>query len=75
VDYTDRPIDLDLIAFGQLEMQTDELSLPHPRWKERSFVKQPLTDLKAWRIWPFMKEHLKELDSTGELTKKELKLC
>ena len=76
LDYSDRPIDLDLIAFGQVEMQTAELTLPHPRWKERSFVMQPLADLKAWRIWPFMKEHLKEqLDPTGELIKKELKLC
>ena len=75
LDYSDRPIDLDLIAFGQVEIQTEQLTLPHPRWKERSFVKQPLADLCAWRIWPFMKEHLKELDPTGELITKELKLC
>ncbi len=32
VDYSNRPIDLDLIAFGQVEIQTEQLTLPHPRW-------------------------------------------
>jgi 2-amino-4-hydroxy-6-hydroxymethyldihydropteridine diphosphokinase len=73
--YSDRPIDLDLIAFGQVEIQTEELTLPHPRWKERSFVKQPLADLGAGHIWTYMKEELNEVHATGELIKKELRLC
>lgn len=73
--YTDRPIDLDLIVFGQVEMQTEELTLPHPRWRERSFVKQPLADIGAGTIWPFMKDELEALLPDDGLMKKELKLC
>lgn len=40
-----RLIDLDLLFLGDLEMRTGELELPHPRWKERLFVLNPLSDL------------------------------
>lgn len=40
-----RTIDLDLIDFGAIRMETDELTLPHPRAAERSFVTEPLREL------------------------------
>lgn len=40
-----RKIDLDLIFFGETTQQSPELTIPHPRWKERDFVKIPLRDL------------------------------
>jgi 2-amino-4-hydroxy-6-hydroxymethyldihydropteridine diphosphokinase len=40
-----RPLDLDLIAFGQLQIQTEELILPHPRAHLRSFVLKPLAEI------------------------------
>ncbi len=42
-----RNIDLDLLAFGDVRMDTPELMLPHPRMGERAFVLVPLRD-----VWP-----------------------
>ncbi|HWX23181.1 MAG TPA: 2-amino-4-hydroxy-6-hydroxymethyldihydropteridine diphosphokinase [Candidatus Binatia bacterium] len=40
-----RPLDLDLIAFGNETRRTKELVLPHPRAHERRFVLQPLGEI------------------------------
>jgi len=40
-----RPLDLDLIAFGDETRATSELILPHPRAHQRRFVLQPLAEI------------------------------
>ncbi len=40
-----RPIDLDLLLYDDLVLQTDVLTLPHPRMHLRAFVLKPLADL------------------------------
>jgi 2-amino-4-hydroxy-6-hydroxymethyldihydropteridine diphosphokinase len=40
-----RPLDLDLIAFGNEIRKSPELILPHPRACERRFVLQPLGEI------------------------------
>ena len=40
-----RTIDIDLIAFGDVRMDTPELTLPHPRAAMRDFVTIPLREL------------------------------
>lgn len=40
-----RTVDIDLITFGSVRMDTTELTLPHPRAHERDFVKIPLRSL------------------------------
>ena len=40
-----RTIDLDLLLYGDLEIQSETLSLPHPRMGEREFVLVPLRDV------------------------------
>lgn len=48
--YIDRAIDIDLIAVGDLVMETPELTLPHPRMHERDFVLRPMAELDPlWR--------------------------
>lgn len=37
----DRTLDLDLIAFGALEIDSEQLQVPHPRAHERDFVLAP----------------------------------
>lgn len=43
--YHDRPIDIDLLRYDDLEIHENELTLPHPRIEEREFVKIPLQEI------------------------------
>ena len=45
--YGPRVIDLDLITYEGVTMNTKELTLPHPRAKERDFVMIPLKELEV----------------------------
>jgi 2-amino-4-hydroxy-6-hydroxymethyldihydropteridine diphosphokinase len=40
-----RTLDLDLLLFGDLVLQTERLTLPHPRMHERAFVLEPLREI------------------------------
>jgi 7,8-dihydro-6-hydroxymethylpterin-pyrophosphokinase len=40
-----RPIDLDLLLLGDVEVRTDRLELPHPETTSRRFVLAPLLEL------------------------------
>jgi 2-amino-4-hydroxy-6-hydroxymethyldihydropteridine diphosphokinase len=40
-----RPLDVDLIAFGRQQFQTESLILPHPRARARRFVLAPLAEI------------------------------
>jgi 2-amino-4-hydroxy-6-hydroxymethyldihydropteridine diphosphokinase len=56
-----RTIDLDLLYFGELEIETAELQLPHPRIADREFVLRPLADITPDLILP------KQTESVGML--------
>ncbi len=43
--YEDRPIDIDLLSYDNLNINTPELTLPHPRMHEREFVMIPLKEI------------------------------
>lgn len=47
-----RPLDLDLIAFGNLIRNAPRLILPHPRAHLRRFVLQPLSEITPALILP-----------------------
>lgn len=40
-----RRIDFDVLVFGRLRLDTEELRVPHPGLAERAFVLRPLSDL------------------------------
>jgi len=40
-----RTIDLDILTYGDKEIEEKDLIIPHPRMNERDFVKIPLKDL------------------------------
>lgn len=40
-----RTIDLDMILYGNVQMQTEGLTLPHPRYRQRRFVLAGLAEL------------------------------
>ena len=43
--YHDRPIDIDLLLYDDLHIQTPTLTLPHPLIAERDFVRLPLQEI------------------------------
>ena len=45
--YSDRTIDIDLLLWDDLRLDTPRLRIPHPRMQERPFVTGPLAELKA----------------------------
>jgi len=56
-----RPLDLDLIAFGNEIRNSAELILPHPRAHERKFVLQPLSEIAPDLILPGQRKTVSEL--------------
>lgn len=43
--HSPRPLDVDLLLLGDLELATDRLTLPHPEVTSRRFVLEPLLEL------------------------------
>lgn len=43
--YHDRIIDIDILLYDDLHMQSEELTLPHPHIGERPFVYEPLNEI------------------------------
>jgi 2-amino-4-hydroxy-6-hydroxymethyldihydropteridine diphosphokinase len=40
-----RPLDVDLLLLGDIELQTERLALPHPQVTSRRFVLEPLLEI------------------------------
>lgn len=63
-----RPIDVDILYFGDERLSAGMLDLPHPRLTSRRFVLQPLADIQPDFILPgdhvTIAEHLRHLDSS-----------
>lgn len=43
--YSDRPIDIDILLYDDLHIDTPELTIPHPLMWERDFVMIPLKEI------------------------------
>jgi 2-amino-4-hydroxy-6-hydroxymethyldihydropteridine diphosphokinase len=56
-----RPLDLDLVAFGNETRNTERLVLPHPRAHLRRFVMQPLNEIAPHLILPSQTKTVEEL--------------
>lgn len=60
-EYHDRPIDIDLLALDDMVVQTERLTLPHPRLTGRRFVLCPLCDVAPDAIHPISGRTYREL--------------
>jgi 2-amino-4-hydroxy-6-hydroxymethyldihydropteridine diphosphokinase len=56
-----RTIDLDLLYFGDREIDNEGLRLPHPRMHLRRFVLAPLADIQPELILPGQSKTVREL--------------
>jgi 2-amino-4-hydroxy-6-hydroxymethyldihydropteridine diphosphokinase len=59
--YGPRSIDVDILFYDDLVMQTEMLTIPHPRLHERAFVLTPLMDLAPDLLHPALKRTLADL--------------
>lgn len=62
-----RLIDLDLLFFDHLVLNTPNLTLPHPRLHERGFVLLPLMDIAPDLIHPVLKKSVREMVAFSNL--------
>jgi 2-amino-4-hydroxy-6-hydroxymethyldihydropteridine diphosphokinase len=69
VRYGPRKIDIDLLFYDDMLLNSPELTIPHPGLHERAFVLVPLADLAAELIHPVFRKTIRqllgELDTTG----------
>ncbi len=47
-----RTLDLDIIFYGDVALDSPRLTLPHPRWQERAFVLVPLAEISPNKVSP-----------------------
>lgn len=59
--YSDRLIDIDILLYDTLVLQTPELTIPHPLMTERDFVMKPLIEIAGNVIHPIRQKTLSEL--------------
>ena len=59
--YQDRIIDIDLILYDNIILDTPELKLPHPLFHKRDFVLKPLCEIAPEYVHPILGKPIKEL--------------
>ena len=56
-----RTIDIDIIFYGNLILNTPILTIPHPRASERFFVLKPLSGIAPFKVHPVLKKQVRTL--------------
>jgi len=59
--YGPRTIDIDILFFGNLIINTPNLIVPHPQLPNRKFALQPCVDIKPALIHPILNKSVKTL--------------
>lgn len=67
-----RVLDIDILTYGDLVLNTEELTLPHPRMHKRSFVTKPMRELEALE---YTSELLSNIDARESARKQLINQC
>jgi 2-amino-4-hydroxy-6-hydroxymethyldihydropteridine diphosphokinase len=59
--YSSRPIDIDILFYGDKVVSAPLLAIPHPRLHERRFALAPLAELAPEFVHPALKKTVREL--------------
>ena len=64
-----RTLDIDILLYSDI-IETDNLSIPHPRMKERAFVLIPLNDIASDKKDPRLNQKIHDLVFPDDTVKK-----
>jgi 2-amino-4-hydroxy-6-hydroxymethyldihydropteridine diphosphokinase len=56
-----RTIDIDILLYGNIAMKTEELEIPHPRYRDRRFTLAPLAELNPGMRDPVTRQTMAEM--------------
>ena len=56
-----RPIDIDILLYGDLVLNTPDLTIPHSKLAEREFALAPLAEIAPDLVHPVLKKTVKEM--------------
>jgi 2-amino-4-hydroxy-6-hydroxymethyldihydropteridine diphosphokinase len=59
-----RTLDIDILLYGDLLLNLENLIIPHPRMAERKFVLAPLAQIAPDVVHPFLKKSIRSLLET-----------
>ncbi|MCE2616758.1 2-amino-4-hydroxy-6-hydroxymethyldihydropteridine diphosphokinase [Phocaeicola oris] len=65
--YSDRLIDIDILLYDEVIVNSKELVIPHPLMEQRRFVLEPLVEIAPDVIHPILKEPIRTLFSEKEI--------
>jgi dihydroneopterin aldolase/2-amino-4-hydroxy-6-hydroxymethyldihydropteridine diphosphokinase len=72
--FASRPIDIDLILYGNLALSTKDMTIPDPEIQERAFLAIPLFEIEPDLVLPITNDPIRELAARFKKPKiKELK--
>lgn len=66
VHWGPRTLDLDIILFDDMIINTTNLKIPHPEMTKRDFVLVPLCEIAPYAIHPLTNKYIKELKEEHE---------
>jgi 2-amino-4-hydroxy-6-hydroxymethyldihydropteridine diphosphokinase len=69
-----RVIDIDILFYDDLSLESPGMEIPHPRISERNFVLIPFAEIAPQFVHPVLKKTIKELLDTSPDRKKVVKM-